>query len=86
MNNKAEITYYKSLICPRCIPTSRFLKNLKAEYPEIKVNEIEVLTNMKKTVKEGIHGIPVMTIGGRKYREVPPKDEVLKLLGIIPGN
>ncbi|RKX84827.1 MAG: hypothetical protein DRP57_05120 [Spirochaetes bacterium] len=86
MNDKPEIIYYKSFICPRCIPTSRFLKNLKAQHPEIKITEIEILTNMKKTIKEGIHGIPVIAIGNKRYSGVPSIGEVLELLGIPSNN
>ncbi len=75
-----KITYYKSVICPRCIPTSRFLKNLKKSYPDVEIEEIEILKNMKIARRAGIHSIPVIEIGERRYTEAPPMDEVLELL------
>jgi glutaredoxin len=47
-----EIIYYKSAICPKCIPTSRFLKELKSEHPEIEIKEIEIITHLKSTIKK----------------------------------
>jgi len=75
-----KITYYKSVICPRCIPTSRFLKKLKAEHPEVEIEEIEILKNIRLAKKAGIMSIPVIETGGRRYHGVPPMQEVLLFL------
>ena len=81
-----KITYYKSVICPRCIPTSRFLKNLKKEYPEVEIEEIEVLKNMKAAKQAGIHSIPVIEIGNKRYTKVPPINEVKELITLSETN
>ncbi len=75
-----KITYYKSAVCPRCIPTSRFLKKLKSEHPEVEIEEIEVLTHMGKARKAGIMSIPVIEMSGRRYHGVPPREDVMQFL------
>ncbi|RLA89725.1 MAG: hypothetical protein DRG20_04270 [Deltaproteobacteria bacterium] len=74
------IKYYKSIICPRCIPTNRFLKSIREKFPEIVIEEIEVLKNMKAAKKDGIGSIPSIIIGNRVYRGVPPEDEFISLI------
>ena len=61
------ITYYKSLICPRCIPTSRFLKELKKDYPRITVKEGEIIARMKQAKDAHIHFIPVIEVTGKRF-------------------
>lgn len=77
-----KILYYKSAICPKCIPTSRFLKELKTEYPEIEIEEIEIITHLKSTIKDKIYSIPVIEVAGKRFYSTPVKGEVLGLLGI----
>lgn len=77
-----EIIYYKSAICPKCIPTSRFLKELKSEHPEIEIKEIEIITHLKSTIKDKVYSIPVIEVKGKRFHSTPAKGEVLGLLGI----
>ncbi len=81
-SGKKEIIYYKSLVCPRCLPTSKFLKELKKDYPEITVKEIEIIAHMKAARKAHIHSIPVIEIAGKRFYKVPSRNDVLPLLGI----
>ncbi len=80
--NKKEIIYYKSLVCPRCIPTSRFLKELKRDYPEITVKEVEIIAHFKAAKEAHIHSIPVLDIAGKRFYKAPSRNDVLPLLGI----
>ncbi len=80
--NKKEIIYYKSLVCPRCIPTSRFLKELKKDYPEITVKEVEIIAHLKTAREAHIHSIPVLDIAGKRFYKAPSRNDVLPLLGI----
>lgn len=75
-----KLKYYKSIICPRCIPTSRFLKYIRKKYPNVEIEEIEVLKNMREARKEGIRSIPTIIIGKKRYIGMPPKDEFIKIL------
>ncbi len=80
--DKKEIIYYKSLVCPRCIPTSRFLKELKKDYPEITVKEVEIIAHMKAARNAHIHSIPVIEVAGKRFYKAPSRNDVLPLLGI----
>ncbi len=75
-----EIVYYKSIICPRCIPTSRFIKKIKSEYPHIKIREIEILKHMKEAKQNGVHSIPTIKIGDKIFNGVPPWEEFESLI------
>ena len=75
-----KIVYYKSAVCPRCIPTNRFLKRLKREHPGVEIEEVEVLTRIGRARKAGIMSIPVIEMGSRRYHGVPPREDVLRFL------
>jgi len=77
-----EIIYYKSLICPRCIPMSIFLKDLKKDYPEITVKEVEIITHIKTAKQAHIHSIPVIEVAKKRFYKAPSRNDVLPLLGI----
>ncbi|MDA3941739.1 MAG: hypothetical protein PF693_20915 [Spirochaetia bacterium] len=77
-----EILYYKSAICPKCIPTSRFLKELKSEHPQITIKEIEIITHLKSSIKDKVYSIPVIEVKGKRFYNTPAKGEILGLLGI----
>ena len=42
---KVEINFFYSAICPHCEKEKEFLKDLKNKYPEIEVKEYEVISN-----------------------------------------
>jgi glutaredoxin len=77
-----EIIYYKSRICPKCIPTSRFLKKLKEDYPEITIREVEVFFHMKSAREAKIHSIPVIEAAGKRFYKVPSRKEILSLIAV----
>jgi len=45
--NKVEIHFFYSAICPYCEKEKEFLKELKEKYPEIEIKEYEVISNPK---------------------------------------
>lgn len=57
-----QVEYFKSLICPRCIPVSRELKKLEKEFPELEIKHIEILKNMAYTKENKIQTIPTLKI------------------------
>ena len=79
---KKELIYYKSRICPKCIPTSGFLKKFKKEFPDVTIREVEVLFHMKSAREAKIHSIPVIEAAGKRFYGVPPRDEIVSLLGL----
>lgn len=72
-----KITYYKSLICPRCIPTNRLLARVRREHPEIEIEEIEVLTHVGRTLRDGVMMIPTLIVGAKRFHHAPKLDELL---------
>ena len=44
---KVEINFFYSAICPHCEKEKEFLKELKEKYPEIEIKEYEVIFNPK---------------------------------------
>ncbi|MBI5034568.1 MAG: hypothetical protein HZB51_28935 [Chloroflexi bacterium] len=76
-----KITYYKSLICPRCIPTNRLMARLRREHPEIEIEEIEVLTNLSRALHDGVMALPMLIVGEKRYHHAPPLDELLSQVG-----
>ena len=73
-----QIEYFKSIICPRCIPVSRELKKLEREFPELEIKPIEILKNMAYSKENKIQTIPSIKINdaviggllsGKKVRE-----------------
>ncbi len=72
-----KIIYYKSIICPKCIPTNRLIKRLKREHPEIEVEEIEIITHMSRAKKDNVHHVPTLIAGDRRFFAAPPMEELL---------
>ena len=76
-----KIIYYKSLVCPRCIPTNRLMARVHREHPEIEIEEIEVLTNLARALHDGVMMLPTLIVGDKRYHHVPPFDELLSAVG-----
>ncbi len=66
-----KIISYKSLICPRCIPTNRLIARLKREHPEIEVQEVEVLAHLSRALEDGVHMLPTLIIGAQRFTAAP---------------
>ena len=57
------VTFYHSVICPRCQMAGMSLSRLLREFPEITVNKVEYLTNIGRARKEGVLTIPTLVSG-----------------------
>ncbi len=75
-----KITYYKSLVCPRCLSTNRLVARLRAEHPEIEIEEIEVLAHLPQTVRDGVLMLPTLMAGTRRFHHAPRMEELLAAL------
>ncbi len=76
-----KITYYKSLLCPRCIPTNRLVARLRQDHPEIEIEEIEVLTNLPRAMHDGVAMLPTLIAGNQRFHHAPSLDTLLSALG-----
>lgn len=75
-----KIIYYKSVVCPRCIPTGRFVAQLRQAYPEIEVEEVEVLTNLPRMLRDGVLMLPTIIAGPNRFHHTPRMEELLTAL------
>ncbi len=72
-----KIIYYKSLLCPRCIPTNRLLARVRREHPEIEIEEIEVLANLGRAKRDHVMMLPTLIVGTRWFHHAPRLEELL---------
>lgn len=59
------VTFYHSMICPRCHMAGRSLAQLRAEFPDVVVEEVEYLTNLRRARADGVWTIPALVSGDR---------------------
>lgn len=65
------ITLYKSSLCPRCYFAKKALLELqKTKYPDLQVEEVDVLTSPGKAFRSGITMIPAIKIGDKTLSAV----------------
>ena len=69
---KVEINFFYSAICPHCEKEKEFLKELKEKYPEIEIKEYEVIFNPKnKEIFKAIsHLTPVLETNLKAKKEI----------------
>ena len=60
------ITFYHSMICPRCHMAGLSLSQLRDEFPDIVVEKVEFLTNIGRARSDGVWTIPSLVQGERK--------------------
>ncbi len=80
-----KIIYYKSLVCPRCIFTNRLLARVRHEHPEIEIEEVEVLTNLPRVLRDGVLMLPTLIVGAQRFHHAPTIDELLAALEPSPA-
>lgn len=61
-----SVTFYHSVICPRCQLVGHSLKQLLPEFPGVSVDKVELLTNRGRSRQEGVTGIPTLVAGDRR--------------------
>jgi thioredoxin-like negative regulator of GroEL len=60
------VTFYHSAICPRCRLASLFLGRLLPEYPGIRLERVEFLTNPGRARAAGVRSIPTLVSDGSR--------------------
>ena len=61
-----SITFYQSIICPRCAMARLHLRALKKEFPDIEINSVEVMGNSKAMEEAGVVSFPALVHEGNK--------------------
>jgi hypothetical protein len=62
---RKSVTFYHSVICPRCRVSGLALRRALASHPEIELEKVEFLTNRGRAAKEGVKTIPALVASGR---------------------
>ena len=57
------VTFYHSVICPRCQMAGVFLSQLRDEFPDIEIDKVEYLTNLGRSRDAGVSRIPALVYG-----------------------
>ena len=60
------VTFYHSMICPRCHMAGLSLSQILDGFPDIKVEKVEYLTNLGRSRKDGVSSIPTLVAGDKK--------------------
>ncbi len=63
---KKQVTFYQSIVCPRCQMTKVLLARALREHPDVEVTRVEFLTNMARAKADGISSIPALVSEGRR--------------------
>ena len=61
-----SVTFYHSMVCPRCKMASASLSQLLPEFPDVTVDKVEFLTNRSSSRQAGVSSIPTMISGDRR--------------------
>lgn len=64
------VTFYHSVICPRCQLAGLWLTGLLEEFPDVKLERIEYLTHLGQARRDGVRGIPTLVSGGHRLTGV----------------
>ncbi len=60
------VTFYHSMICPRCHMAGLWLSLLLDEFPDVEIEKIEYLAHMGQARKAGVSLIPTLISGDKK--------------------
>jgi len=58
--------------------TNRLIARLRREHPEIEIEEVEVLTNLPRALRDGVLMLPTLMVGKKRFHHAPSLDELLK--------
>lgn len=61
-----NVTFYHSVICPRCHMVGRSLALLLPEYPHVSLEKVEFLTSRGRARGDGVRAIPTLVSGDRQ--------------------
>ena len=75
-----KIVYYKSVLCPRCIPTNKMLKAFQQRYPEIVIEEVEALRSPRRMREAGIRHLPTLVIGKQTLTHAVPVERLAAMV------
>lgn len=60
------VTFYHSVVCPRCHLSGIWLKQLLPEFPDVVLEKVEVLGNRARLKQAGVRSFPTLIAGDRR--------------------
>lgn len=60
------VTFYHSLVCPRCGLAKLWLASLRRDFPDVTVEKVEFLTHQAEAREAGVATIPTLVAGSRR--------------------
>jgi len=64
------VTFYHSMVCPRCHLSGLWLSGLLEEFPDVQLEKVEYLTHLGQARREGVRGIPTLVAGEHRLTGV----------------
>jgi hypothetical protein len=64
-NEKLAITFYHSVVCPRCHYTGHALRAVLRNRSDVEVTKVEFLTRGNKAREDGVRSIPALVARGQ---------------------
>ena len=65
-----KVTFYHSVICPRCQAAGLFLSRLLRDFPDVELEKVEYLTHLGVARRAGVRTIPTLVSGERRLAGV----------------
>lgn len=76
-----KVEVYMTAICPRCLYISRILKELNKKHPELDIEYIDLIPNIRRFKKAGIKIFPAIVIGDDVRSWImPKKNEIIEFV------
>jgi glutaredoxin len=57
------ITLYRTALCPRCKKTEQTLHRLRSEYPDLKLDIVEIAARPIESFRAGVRMVPALKCG-----------------------
>lgn len=65
--------------------TNRLIARVRREHPEIEIEEIEVLTNLPRVLRDGVLMLPTLIVGAQRFYHAPSIDQLLAAVEPSPA-
>lgn len=65
-NQMTTVTFYHSVICPRCKMAGRSLARLLPDFPGVRLEKVEYLTHLGSARAQQVRTIPTLVSGDRR--------------------
>ena len=78
MTRQKPIVFYNSALCPRCMLARRALRRLRLQFPDMKIEEVDVVANPLRAWRDGIRMIPALRAGDDLLAGIFLREEAIR--------